>query len=261
MATFQQPGGVSPQRPKVRPSAWWYVAPPLVFVIAIAIAIALAISSIAPGFDALTKSLVEFTPPANGTVTLKDGDEETIYLKTEANGVPLPAAANVTPDDVSCRVTAVPGERSIPVDGTFELTFTQNDDKYKGLKEFTADGSGTYSIRCTVAGAPGVRLALGKKIGLLRLLGGTFGAIAAFLAGCAIAIGGFALILVLRIRSKRRAQGPPSGPTGSSGQPMWTPPTPAQPRPAPGARPPGQPQAPPPQWPPPEQGPQWPPAG
>ncbi|MFN8132215.1 MAG: hypothetical protein U0R70_11770 [Solirubrobacteraceae bacterium] len=259
MATFQQPGGAGPARPKVRPSAWWYLAPPLVFIASAAIAVTLAITSIAPGFDALTKSLVEFTPPANGTVTLKDGDTETIYLKTEANGIPLAPAAGVSADDLSCRATAVSGETSVTVGDTFDLTFTQSNDKYQALKEFTANGSGDYTVHCTVAGAPGAQLALGKKIGLLRLLGGTFGAIAAFLAGCGIAIGSFVLILVLRIRSKRRAQGPPSGPTGPSGQPVWTPPQPQPP--AGGPAPPSQPQAPPPQWPPPDQGPQWPPAG
>lgn len=252
MATFQQPGPFEPQRPKVRPSAWWYVAPPLIFILGIVIAVVLAVTSIAPGFDALTKSLVQFTPPATGTVTLSDGDEQTIYLQTEANGVAIPASARVTVDDVSCRVTG-PGEQSITVGDAFDLTVTQGDDKYKALKEFTAAGPGTYTVRCEIGGgARDVPLALGKTIGLWRLLGGTFGAIAAFFAGGAIAIGVFVLILVLRIRSKRRSQGPPAGGAGSGGQPMWTPPAaPTPPGPA----------APPPQWPPPEQGPQWPPTG
>ncbi|HVE67723.1 MAG TPA: hypothetical protein VNB64_03985 [Solirubrobacteraceae bacterium] len=94
------------------------------------------------------------------------------------------------------------GPRVAELESTSGVTVTSGGREYHSFLRFEAPRAGTYRVAC----APGDRLALGPRVTGLRIAAGVLGILASFFGGLLGAGLIVAVVLILRERSKRRAE-------------------------------------------------------
>jgi hypothetical protein len=192
MSTVEQP------RPRARPSGWWYLLVPLVFLAGLGIAVDRAVGEIRSIHDPVGK----VDPSGRGTIRLDAGRTAQIW-RVDRSGL-----------DSTDSLQQVPSTATIDGPGSCDATYRESHarmtfriNRSAGIKlgEFTAPVTGTY--RFDVDTTPPVPLIVTN----LDLLGALARVAGPAWFGTLTAIALFVALFVLRWRSKRVARRAPAG--------------------------------------------------
>jgi len=224
----------APARPRLTPSAWWYVA-------AAAIALAGMVAGVwmmVEGVGRVLEAVEDFDRtdvPGTLTVTIEDPGGYSIYHEFPGasdsgsrSPVPEPDLSITNPDgdDVQLRPY------------TSLVTYAWGTIEGRGLYTFHADEPGTYEL--TADGDEGTRIAVGRGMGdigqeaLVGLFSGVAGGL--LVGGLSIAVASILAVGVGVARSRNRRSSLPRPPhAGSAPPPIWPPykPIPWPPAPSP----------------------------
>ena len=224
----------APARPRLTPSAWWYVA-------AGAIAVAGMVAGVwmmVEGVGRVLEGVEDFDRtdvPGTLTVTIEDPGGYSIYHEFPGasdsgsrSPVPEPDLSITNPDgdDVQLRPY------------TSLVTYAWGTIEGRGLYTFHADEPGTYEL--TADGDEGTRIAVGRGMGdigqeaLVGLFSGVAGGL--LVGGLSIAVASILAVCVGVARSRNRRSSLPRPPhAGSAPPPIWPPykPIPWPPAPSP----------------------------
>jgi hypothetical protein len=198
----------------VRPSAWWYAASTVPFILGVAIGVVLIVTLVKD----VASSLHHFNTPGQVTVKLDDGDKRDIFVQVAG----APNSTNVPAADLACQVRGPKGP--VPLSTADNTRLSTNGDVYRSRFTFEANADGAYTARCGTAerrfGTPAsVPLAVGPHIGVLQIVGTIFGVIAAFGGGFILAGAVIGLVAFLRHRSKVKLRSEAAGGLPGSGYP------------------------------------------
>lgn len=188
----------------LRPSTVWYWVAGIIGVLSVGVSVALFVGFIGSLIDDLTGPLTHVEAPGEVTIELEPGAERTIYRQDRSAGAPIRGSAGAEP---TCTVARVGGGQ-VEVGDAFDWTLKRDGDRYRALYNFEAAEGGSYRVSCTVSGSTGggVPLAIGEKIGLLRLLVRAGAALGVFFGGLGIALAIAIVTVVRRDSHKRRLQ-------------------------------------------------------
>jgi hypothetical protein len=199
---------------QIRPSAWWYAASTVPFIIGVAVGVVLIVSLVKD----VASSLHHFNTPGQVTVRLDDGEKRDIFLQVGG----APNSTNIPAADLACQVQGPNGPVSI--DTADNVRLTTDGEVYRSRFTFEANADAAYTVRCRTAerrfGPPAsVPLAVGPHIGVLQIVATVFGVIAAFGGGILLGGGVIGLVAILRHRSKVKLQREAAGGLPGSGYP------------------------------------------
>ena len=199
---------------QIRPSAWWYAASTIPFIVGVVVGVLLIVNVVRD----VASSLHHFRTPGQVTLQVDDGEKRDIFVQVAGT----PGSVNVSAADLACQVQGPNGPVSLTTADNVRLTV--NGEVYRSRFTFEANADGTYSVRCRTAerrfGTPAsVPLAVGPHIGVLQIVGTVFGVIAAFGGGILLGGGVLGLVAILRHRSKVRLQREAAGGLPGSGYP------------------------------------------
>jgi len=224
----------APARPRLTPSAWWYVA-------AAAIALAGMVAGVwmmVEGVGRVLEAVEDFDRtdvPGTLTVTIEDAGGYSIYH--EFPGASDSGSRSLVPEpDLS--ITNPDGDDVQLRPYTSLVTYAWGTIEGRGLYTFRADEPGTYEL--TADGDEGTRIAVGRGMGdigqeaLVGLFSGVAGGL--LVGGLSIAVASILAVGVGVARSRNRRSSLPRPPhAGSAPPPIWPPykPIPWPPAPSP----------------------------
>jgi hypothetical protein len=210
-------------RARIRPRAWVFSLAAIPAALGVAGAVLLVIAAVQAGsrtVSNLTDPLTPLKAPGSAAVSLRGGEQRTIYTPAGAGGTSAggtaaggtaaggTAASGPVAGDIQCEVRGPGGARAQATidDGA---TLERGASDYRSLLDFTAPPGGADSVSCRrVAGAGGpVALEIGPHIAVGEVLGivaRAFGAVGALLLGLVLGAGVGVLVGVLRDRSEKR---------------------------------------------------------
>jgi hypothetical protein len=203
------------EQQRIRPSAWWYAASAIPFVICIAIGVILVLNVV----DAVATDMHRFVTPGETRVDLDDGDKRDIFVQTQG----AVASSGFAPSASALSCHAIGPDGRVPLELADNTTLTINQDRYRSRFTFEANADGVYRVGCAAEVRPPipVAMAVGPHIGVLQIVGSVFGVIAAFMLAFLLAGLTAGLVAFLRHRSKvklqREASAPAWGPPGPTG--------------------------------------------
>ena len=139
----------------------------------------------------------EFSVPGDTTLTLKEGEEKTIYKESGYGS---------TSEKPRCLVQGG-NERSVELDEAGSFTFTSSGDEYTAQYHFKAPSAGSYRVSCTEGRGIGLRTyAVGDRVKFASFGLAIAGAIGAPLLGFLLSAVMAIVVGLRRSRHKRRLQ-------------------------------------------------------